>query len=140
MPLIHISDDNPTGTAETHFRKVNLVDWNGSKKRAVVNLGGGPRPTPTTEKGVPIYVHDWFGAGKHAHVVSTRSGDFRKADVKYVDVPLLTGDESKAAQVENVDFPKLVENDRFPIKYQSVLPTYLVHVDNGYTSFGMFFE
>ena len=37
-----------------------------------MNLGGGPRPTPKTEKGVPVYLHDWFGPGRHAKVVSTK--------------------------------------------------------------------
>ena len=40
------------------LRNVKVVNWTGDKRRAVVNLGGGPRPTPKTEKGVPIYLHD----------------------------------------------------------------------------------
>ena len=78
MPLIQISDDNPTGVAVTHMRNVKTVNWaDNSKARALANLGGGPRPTPKTEKGVPIYFHDWFGAGRHAMVVSIKSGEFR---------------------------------------------------------------
>ncbi len=61
MPLIQISDDNPTGAADSHFRNVRVLNWTGTKHRALVNLGGGPRPTPTTAKGVPIYIHDYFG-------------------------------------------------------------------------------
>ena len=65
MPLIQISDDNPTGLAETHMRNVKTVNWtDGSRDKALVNLGGGPRPTPNTEKGVPIFLHDWYGPGK----------------------------------------------------------------------------
>ena len=45
MPLIQISDDNPTGKAVSHFRNVKVIDWTGEQARgAVVNLGGGPRP------------------------------------------------------------------------------------------------
>ncbi|HVS36449.1 MAG TPA: G8 domain-containing protein, partial [Gemmataceae bacterium] len=40
MPLIQISDDNPTGRAVSHFRNVKVVDWTGTKHRALVNLGG----------------------------------------------------------------------------------------------------
>jgi hypothetical protein len=109
MPLIQISDDNPDGLAESHFRNVKLVDWTGSKGRALVNLGGGPRPTPKTEKGVPIILHDWFGPGKHARVVSTRSGEFRTDNIKYRDEALLTGNESRAAEVHDIDFPKLLD-------------------------------
>ena len=42
MPLIQMSDNNPTGTAESHFRNVKTVNWTGAKTRALVNLGGGP--------------------------------------------------------------------------------------------------
>ena len=56
MPLIQISDDNPTGTAVTHLRHVKTLNWkDNSKAKALVNLGGGPRPTPKTAKGVPVY-------------------------------------------------------------------------------------
>ena len=109
MPLIQISDDNPTGAAESHFRNVKVVDWAGSKRRAVVNLGGGPRPTPKTEKGVPIYLHDWFGPGRSAKVVSTKTHELKEDGLDYREVPLLTGDESRAAEVGGVAFPQLLD-------------------------------
>ena len=40
---------------ESHFRNVTTAKWTGTAHRAMVNLGGGPRPTPKTEEGVPIY-------------------------------------------------------------------------------------
>ncbi len=109
MPLIQISDDNPTGKAVSHFRNVQVLDWTGTKHRALVNLGGGPRPTPTTVKGVPIYVHDYFGPGRDAKVVSTKTHELKDDGLDYKDVPLLTGDESRAAEVHNIDFPKLLD-------------------------------
>jgi hypothetical protein len=109
MPLIQISDDNPTGAAASHFRKVKLVSWSGSKNRALVNLGGGPRPQPKTAKGVTIYLHDWFGPGRHAEVVSTRSHEFKAEEGKYHSEPLLTGDESRVTEVRDVAFPKLLD-------------------------------
>jgi hypothetical protein len=109
MPLIQISDDNPTGTAITHMRNLKLVDWKGTKKRAVVNLGGGPRPTPKTEKGVPIILHDWFGPGRHARIVSTRSKELNLDGIDYREEPNLTGDESRVAEVKGIDFPKLLD-------------------------------
>jgi hypothetical protein len=109
MPLIQISDDNPTGTAVSHFRNVKVISWKGSQKRALVNLGGGPRPTPTTEKGVPIYLHDWFGPGRHARVVSTKTRELRADGLAYRDEPLLTGDESRVAEVRDVAFPRLLD-------------------------------
>ncbi len=78
MPLVQISDDNPNGSAETHFRNLKTVNWNDtSKARAIVNLGGGPRPQPKSEKGVPVYLHNYYGPGRHAMVVSMRSPEFK---------------------------------------------------------------
>jgi hypothetical protein len=110
MPLIQISDDNPTGTAITHMRNVKTTNWSdSSRQRALVNLGGGPRPQPKTEKGVPVYLHDWFGPGRDALVVSTRSNEY-KADAErfHADSPL-TGDESRVAEVNNTPFPQLLD-------------------------------
>jgi hypothetical protein len=109
MPLIQISDDNPTGLAVSHFRNVKLLEWSGSKHRALVNLGGGPRPTPKTPKGVPIFIHDYFGPGRDAKVVSTKTHELQDDGLPYRDVPLLTGDESRAAEVHDVAFPTLLD-------------------------------
>jgi hypothetical protein len=109
MPLIQISDDNPTGTAETHMRNVKVIDNKGGEKRALVNLGGGPRPTPKTEKGVPIYLHDWYGTGQHAKIVSTKTRELKGDGNAYTEEVGLTGDESRVAKVTNVTFPKLLD-------------------------------
>jgi len=107
MPLIQISDDNPTGNAVSHFRHVNVTDWkDSSRDKAIVNLGGGPRPKPKTEKGVPIYIHGWFGPGRDALIVSTRSPEFKARPDAFHAEPPLTGDESRVAEVANVDFPQ----------------------------------
>ena len=106
MPLIQISDDNPTGRAVSHFRGVKVENWkDGTREKAVVNLGGGPRPKPKTEKGVPIYLHDWFGPGRHAMVVSTRSPEFKAAPDRFRAERPLTGDESRVAEVSDIPFP-----------------------------------
>src|SRR5262249_45016129 len=106
MPLIQISDDNPTGTAVTHLRNVKTVNWkDGSKGKALVNLGAGPRPQPKAPKGVPVYLHDWFGPGRHALVVSTRSPEFKAAPGTFRPGAPLTGDESRVAEVSKVEFP-----------------------------------
>jgi hypothetical protein len=109
MPIIQISDDNPTGRGESHFRNIRLVDWSGSPDRALVNLGGGPRPDPTTAVGVPIYLHDWFGAGRHALVVSTRSPEYKQKPDRYRQERLVTGDESRLAEMHDVPFPDLLQ-------------------------------
>jgi hypothetical protein len=113
MPLIQISDDNSNGKAVSHFRGVQTVNWEprgGSRRReaAIVNLGGGPRPQPKTEKGVPIYLHDYYGEGRSALVVSTRSPEYKAAPDKYREDSPLTGDESRVTEVSGVEFPQLL--------------------------------
>jgi hypothetical protein len=110
MPLIQISDDNPTGDAVMHMRNVKTVNWNDtSKARALANLGGGPRPTPKTEKGVPIYFHDWFGMGRTAMVVSVKSGEFKANATGFREEPNLTGNESRVMEVKDMAFPTFPE-------------------------------
>lgn len=107
MPLIQISDDNPTGNGVTHMRNVKTVNWtDGSKAKALANLGGGPRPTPKTEKGVPIYFHDYFGPGRVAMVVSIKSGEFKAQPDTFREEKGLTGDQSRVADMKDVKFPE----------------------------------
>lgn len=110
MPLIQISDDNPTGAAVSHFRNVRAVNWaDTSKSKAIANLGGGPRPQPKSDKGVSAYFHDWFGPGRHALVVSTRSPEFKKEPTAFRAETQLTGDESRVAEVSGVSFPQVLD-------------------------------
>jgi hypothetical protein len=110
MPLIQITDDNPTGAAVSHFRNVKAANWDDrSRQKALVNLGGGPRPTPKTEAGVSVYLHDWFGPGRTARVVSTRSGEYKRDAKGFRGEPNLTGDESRVAEVRDVPFPQLLD-------------------------------
>lgn len=109
MPLIQISDDNPTGQAESHFRQVRVVERHDDGRRALVNLGGGPRPDPTTPHGVPIYLHDWYGPNRHAKVTSTRAKDLGQDGLTYHEELALTGDESRVAEVHDVEFPTLLD-------------------------------
>jgi hypothetical protein len=109
MPLIQISDDNMTGDAESHFKNVKVIERKDNGKRALVNLGGGPRPQPTTPKGVPIYIHDYYGDGRDAKVVSTRAKDLINDGNKYVEEVGLTGDESRVAEVKDIAWPKVLD-------------------------------
>jgi hypothetical protein len=55
---------------------------------------------------VNIYFHDWFGEGRHAQVVSTKSGEYKAAPDTFRSEKPLTGDESRAAEVKDISFPK----------------------------------
>lgn len=110
MPLIQMTDHNPTGKAESHFRNVQVIERRDDNRRALVNLGGGPRPQPKTPTSVPVFIHDFYGRGKHAKVVSTRSGDYRSANGDgYREDKPLTGDESRVREVTDVVFPQLLD-------------------------------
>src|SRR5262249_7614838 len=109
MPLIQISDTNGSGNAATYLRNVRTLNWNGSRGRALVNRGGGPRPEPKSEKGVPVYLLDWFGTGRHAKVISTKAPDLKAEGLEFHPEPPLTGDESRVAEVANIEFPSLLD-------------------------------
>lgn len=109
MPLIQISANNANGDAESHFRNVKVVGRTRDDRWPLFNLGGGPRLKPSTAKGVPIFVHDYHGPGRHAKVVSTRAKDLLSDGNKYQPVPPLTGNESVTSEVSGIQFPKLLD-------------------------------
>ena len=110
MPLIQITDHNPTGSAETHLRNVQVINRQDNDRRALVNLGGGPRPPPKTPTSVPVILHDFYGSGRHARVVSAKSNEVKgnESTPYKSDLPL-TGDESRVLEVRDVAFPKLLD-------------------------------
>jgi hypothetical protein len=109
MPLIQITDHNPTGSAETHIRNVQFINRNDNNRRALVNLGGGPRPNPKTPTSVPVILHDFYGSGRHARVVSAKSSEVRSEGNSYKSETPLTGDESRVLEVRDVPFPQLLD-------------------------------
>jgi hypothetical protein len=108
-PLIQISDNNPTGTAISHFRNVQVLRRPANTRDALVNRGVSPRQDPTTARGVPVFLHDHFGPGRHAKAISTKARDLIEDGSQYREVPLLTGNESRVAEVRDVEFPKLLD-------------------------------
>jgi hypothetical protein len=110
MPLIQISANNLSGKAESHFRKVTVRGRDPKRpgRWPLMNLGGGPRLKPSTPKGVPYFIHDYFGPGKHAKVISSRAKDLLADGNKYRKEIGLTGDESLVAEVSDMDFPELL--------------------------------
>jgi hypothetical protein len=107
LALVQMSDNNLSGDAETHLRNVELK--NVHERRAFVDRGGGALADPVTEAGVPVYVHDYFGPGRHAKVVSNKAPDLASSTEKYAKVERLTGEKSLAAEVSDVDFPQLLD-------------------------------
>jgi len=109
VPLIQLSDNNLSGKAESHFRNVKIADREDGERRALVDRGGGPRPTPETPTSVPVFLHDYFGPGRHAKIVSTAARDFGSSQEKFRKQPPITGSESAVAEVHDVEFPQLLD-------------------------------
>lgn len=108
-PLIQISDNNLSGDAETHLRDVTVKRPDEFRDRwPLINRGVGTRAAPMTA-GVPIFIHDHFGAGRDAKVVSTAAPDLMKDGSDYREEPGLTGDESRIAEVADIAWPKLLD-------------------------------
>jgi hypothetical protein len=109
IPLIQMSDDNPTGKAVSHFRNVKVSRPDRGNRRPVVDTGGGAHITPQTPQGVPVYLHDYYGPGRHAKVEATNARDFGADGLKYRDEVPLTGHEARVADVRDIEFPKLLD-------------------------------
>ncbi len=108
-PLVQISDVNIHGDAETHFRNVVVNRPEQYRDRwPLINRGVGTRVPPITG-GVPIFIHDYFGIGRHAKVVSTAANDLIGDGNKYREELSLTSDESRVAEVPDVPWPKLLD-------------------------------
>ena len=109
MPLIQLTDHNPTGQAETHIRNLKVSFGPNTSRRAIVDLGGGPRPQPKSPTSVPVVLHDYFGPGRHARVASVKSGEVKAPDSAYKSNAPLTGDEVRVLEVSGVAFPQLLD-------------------------------
>jgi hypothetical protein len=106
-PVVHMTDINLSGDAENHFR--NVVWQTDDGGRPVFNRGGSVRVDPFVDRGVPYYVHDYFGPGRHARIVSTKAKDLLADGNTYRSLPPLTGNESVVAEVGDVAWPELLE-------------------------------
>ncbi|MDX1947593.1 MAG: G8 domain-containing protein [Pirellulaceae bacterium] len=105
-PIVHMSDNNLSGKAESHFRNVSWGKTDG--RRPVFNRGGSQRIDPFVKQGVPYFIHDYYGPGRHAKIVSTKADDLLADGNKYRQEPPLTGDESVVAEVSGVQWPTLL--------------------------------
>ncbi|HEX7447782.1 MAG TPA: hypothetical protein VF306_09570, partial [Pirellulales bacterium] len=106
-PIVHMSDNDLSGGSESHFR--NVVWKNDDGRRPLFNRGGSVRVDPIVPAGVPYFVHDFFGPGRHARIVSTKAKDLLADGNQYRTAPPLTGDESVAAEVTGVAWPRLLD-------------------------------
>ena len=64
---------------------------------------------PYVDKGVPYYIHNHYGEGRHARLVSIQATDLLNDGNDYREEPPLTGDESRIAEVSELKWPELLE-------------------------------
>lgn len=102
LPLTH---RNESGSATSHFRNLRIANWTGGDQRALINLYDDPT-LKAGQPGVPIYVHDYFGSGRHAKFVSTQASNLLGDGSDYHEVLHVTGTRSRVAEVANVAFPQ----------------------------------
>ncbi|MBW3540459.1 MAG: G8 domain-containing protein [Planctomycetes bacterium] len=107
LALVQMTDNDLSGEAACHFRNLELVDVH--PRRAVFDRGGGAKADPITETGVPYFIHDHFGSGRHAKIVSTKAADLLAAGGEFGESRPLTGEESRIAEVTGVEFPQLLD-------------------------------
>jgi hypothetical protein len=111
MPLIQLSCTAPVDGLEGHFRNLRVVKANYPREQRVVDLGVGVvLPEEKLMKGVAYYFHDSAGgpAGKALRVVSVKFPGLMSGG-EYKSVPGFTGKGVRAAEVEGVEFPTLLE-------------------------------
>jgi hypothetical protein len=109
IPLIQMTDDNATGKAAVHIRNLKVLRRDPKNQRPVVDVGGGFRVKTSTAKGVPVYLHDHFGPGRHAKASLNTSKDFAADGLKYREEAPFTGEQSRITEVKDIAFPKLLD-------------------------------
>lgn len=110
-PWIFLSENNPGGKAEAHFRNIRVVKTK-STGWTMTGLFDYRDEYPGVEQtwtGVPVYFHDHFGPGRTAKVLSVKAKEVQSSGDRFRAVPGLTSKGTRAAEVKGVAFPKLLE-------------------------------
>jgi hypothetical protein len=109
-PWIYLSENNPTGKGEAHFRDVRVVKRRGPgwTLTGLFDYRETYSDHTQTWTGVPAYFHDYFGPGKAAKVLSVKSEEVRAGGGKFREVPGLTSKLTRAAEAD-VAFPKVLD-------------------------------
>jgi hypothetical protein len=112
-PLINIFDIGATEKI-AHFRNVKHDDRLNGSKRELLHVGPVLDAAPKTVRDVmPVYLHDYYGKGRHAKAVWSHSNHVAEDGLKYREESPLSGEQygmkTVVAEVSNVEFPKLLD-------------------------------
>jgi hypothetical protein len=97
-----------------HFRNVKHEDRIGGSKRELLHVSPVVAAPPKTPQDVmPVYLHDYYGPGRHAKAVWIYSKHHANDGLKYHEEKPLTGEQygmaTVVAEVGNVEFPTLLD-------------------------------
>ena len=105
-PLIQLACTSPQAGAAGHFRQLTITN-SISRYGKVVDLGGGPR-NDKLQYPVTYYFHDYPRKDRVTKVVSAKFAD-QLTDAAYQPLDGFTGKDVRAAEVEDSEFPTLLE-------------------------------
>jgi hypothetical protein len=110
-PGIYLSENNPTGKGESHFRNVRIIKrktpgWTMTGLFDYREEYGGVKQTWT---GVPVYFHDYFGPGRAAKVLSEGAQEVAAQKDRYRQEPGLTARATRVTEVKGARFPELLD-------------------------------
>jgi hypothetical protein len=110
-PGIFLSENNPTGKGEAHFRNIRVVKRKGPgwTMTGLFDYRETYSDIEQTWTGVPVYFHDYFGPGKTAKVLSIKSREVASDGDAFREEPGLTSKSTRVREVKDVAFPKLLE-------------------------------
>jgi len=96
-----------------HFRNVKEDRVGGSKRELLCVTPVVATPPKTPMDVLPIYLHDYYGTGRHAKAVWIHSKLFTEDGLKYREEKRLTGSHfdmaTVVAEVKDAEFPKLLD-------------------------------
>jgi hypothetical protein len=110
-PGIYLSENNPTGKGESHFRNIRVIQHKttGWTMTGLFDYRETCTGMDQTWTGVPVYFHDYFGPGKTAKVLSAKAPEVASEGDKFRQEPGLTGKSTRVTEVKDVAFPKLLD-------------------------------
>jgi hypothetical protein len=110
-PGIFLSENNPTGKGESHFKNVRVVKRKGPgwTMTGLFDYRDTYPGFDQTWTGVPTYFHDYYGPGKAAKVLSVKAAEVTGSAAKFREESGLTGKLTRATEVKGVPFPMLLD-------------------------------
>jgi hypothetical protein len=108
---IYLSENNPTGKGESHFRNIRVVRQSGSRwtMTGLFDYRDTYPEFTQTWTGVPTYFHDYYGPGKAAKVLSVKSAEVTAGGESFREESGLTSKLTRVTEVKGVPFPKLLD-------------------------------